>query len=801
MVASAIAMGGVALPVKALSQSDPHAGLQSGASGTGPAERGLQSMKEPWPNPKAAMAEDPALNQPIQVPVLAQAPSTIDQLLQSKACKGCNLTNANLSGLDLSGVDLSGADLSNADLSGATLTGADLSGANLYLAKLANSTLLNAKLIKANLTGTKAEKANLSNADLSDATLSYANLTGATLTGANLSGAKASDAILIDANLDQANLTQAKLSNADLSGATFAEANLTNALLTNANLSGANLQTANLVGANLAGAKLIQANLPPDLPVASSGTPTTPAEPEKDAYIPTPLEKPPIRLFNLDTANQLPKGAVSFTLGFRNFFNSQGSQGDGGGFGRQVASFRGDGGVSDRLQLGLAGDLFSDSLLRKIDGERVNLKYFSAAAQAKYQFLKADKLQISVAGSAELLNIRTDTTAFFSGVPLGNSFSGKTVFAGSIQVPLTYSLSDQFQVHLTPGVSFFPDSFKGAPFYGTVFNIGAGVSWQPLKRLNLFADIHVPLGPGGNSLRAGDASIFKSVVWSGGLRFLVNPAVGLDIYATNAFGTTPATQILTFMPGGDQVAIAAVLNFTPEIAQNYAPDFRNKARVTLTPRDQQLLLDGFTIPTADTLLPRTIRVRAGTGAGTGGNIATGLTNDVQIEFLAESYDGPIRNGIDPEPVKLGGAAKIRFLDQVQGDPFSLSARVTFAQTLTQPNGFSEGGIIFQYRPIPQLALIFEPKAGIFGSDERFGTGLGFNLQLWKGLQLIGEYTPVLVGEGKIGVWSAGLRYLDPKLGLGFDVYGSNAAGLNSIGTLIGRPDPSVGFNIHWLFNP
>ncbi|HEY9826582.1 MAG TPA: hypothetical protein V6D19_14150, partial [Stenomitos sp.] len=81
----------------------------------------------------------------------------------------------------------------------------------------------------------------------------------------------------------------------------------------------------------------------------------------------------------------------------------------------------------------------------------------------------------------------------------------------------------------------------------------------------------------------------------------------------------------------------------------------------------------------------------------------------------------------------------------------------------------------------------------------FGTGFGFNYQIWKGLQAIGEYTPVWVGDNKTGVWSAGLRYLDPKLGLGVDIYGSNAAGLNSIGTLIGRPDASIGFNVHWLF--
>ncbi|NJM75335.1 MAG: pentapeptide repeat-containing protein [Acaryochloridaceae cyanobacterium RU_4_10] len=569
----------------------------------------------------------------LTMPAIAQTAPTPSEIVRSKSCKGCDLSNANLSGLDLSGANLSGANLSNA------------------------------------------------------------------------------------------NLSNTNLSNADLSGAIFAQANLTNAVLTRANLSSVNLQDANLTGANLGGANLLQATLPSNVitPQSTEVVPSFPRSPhstrrqiaqapaagegaelvqnpasdlstpkptdlapsqisdtapnnetpkggaETASEKPTPLELPPIRLFNLETANQLPRGAISFSVGVRNFLNGQGPIG--GGLGRQVNNFRIDVGVTKRLQLGLSGDLFSDSLERPVNGQQVRLKTLSGAAELKYQVFKTDKLAVGVLGSAEFLNIRTDRTSFLSGTPLTTGFSGRTIFAGSLQVPLTYSLNNQFQVHLTPGVAFFPDTLKGSPFYGTVFNIGAGVSWQPLKRLNFFADVRVPLGPGGNSIRASNASVFKSVVWSGGFRYLVNPAAAIDIYATNAFGTTPATQVLSFLPDGDQVAIAAVLNFTPDIGQNYAADFRNKPRVALTPRDKQLLLDGLTIPTADTLLPRTLRVRGGAGAGSGGSIATGLTNDVQIELLVDKFDSPGNGDLAITPLKVGAAAKIRFLDQVQGDPF------------------------------------------------------------------------------------------------------------------------------------
>lgn len=62
----------------------------------------------------------------------------VKQLLETKQCPECNLSNVNLKGMDLQGFNLQGANLKNADLSGA---------------KLANANLKNANLNKANLTG------------------------------------------------------------------------------------------------------------------------------------------------------------------------------------------------------------------------------------------------------------------------------------------------------------------------------------------------------------------------------------------------------------------------------------------------------------------------------------------------------------------------------------------------------------------------------------------------------------------------------------------------------------------------
>jgi uncharacterized protein YjbI with pentapeptide repeats len=115
--------------------------------------------------------------------VLAENPAHVQQLQETRACMGCDLSDA-----DLSGEHLIGADLRDANLSGANLTEANLEGADL---------------------------------------------TGANLENANLTGAFLTNAILTNSNLDHANLTQAMIYDADVTGASMEDLTLTNAEIYN----------------------------------------------------------------------------------------------------------------------------------------------------------------------------------------------------------------------------------------------------------------------------------------------------------------------------------------------------------------------------------------------------------------------------------------------------------------------------------------------------------------------------------------------------------------------------------------
>jgi uncharacterized protein YjbI with pentapeptide repeats len=113
------------------------------------------------------------------IPAQAEDLMDLRQLMSTKQCENCDLSNsglvmANLRGANLRGANLSRVNLSRADLTGADLTGADLTGASLNGANLAG----------ANLAG-----ANLMGADLRDAYLMNTNLIGVDLNTVYLQGA------------------------------------------------------------------------------------------------------------------------------------------------------------------------------------------------------------------------------------------------------------------------------------------------------------------------------------------------------------------------------------------------------------------------------------------------------------------------------------------------------------------------------------------------------------------------------------------------------------------------------------
>lgn len=113
------------------------------------------------------------------LPAAAENLEVVQQLITTRQCLRCDLSNAGLVYAELTGADLTQANLVGANLNRANLTNANLNGANLTGAVLFN----------ANLTGADLRNADLRGADLREARLTGAKMEGALLDGANLLGA------------------------------------------------------------------------------------------------------------------------------------------------------------------------------------------------------------------------------------------------------------------------------------------------------------------------------------------------------------------------------------------------------------------------------------------------------------------------------------------------------------------------------------------------------------------------------------------------------------------------------------
>jgi tetratricopeptide (TPR) repeat protein len=110
--------------------------------------------------------------------VRAENISHTRQLLSTKSCPNCELSNAGLVMGDFSGAKLNGANLVGANLSRANLMGADLRGANLTGASFYGADLRGADLRGANITGADLRSAYLQNANVAGLNLQVAYIQG-----------------------------------------------------------------------------------------------------------------------------------------------------------------------------------------------------------------------------------------------------------------------------------------------------------------------------------------------------------------------------------------------------------------------------------------------------------------------------------------------------------------------------------------------------------------------------------------------------------------------------------------------
>ncbi|MDP2495186.1 hypothetical protein Q8W25_14240 [Shimia thalassica] len=492
-----------------------------------------------------------------------------------------------------------------------------------------------------------------------------------------------------------------------------------------------------------------------------------------------PLHNHPTRIFSFETANMNPAGTIALDVG-----TIQTDPSGGVATGNQLYFGGGSYALNDRFSFGLDIHSYQDPTVDPINGSFPDFITHLGALWGKYQLY--DSGRVAIAAQASIENFFTLESQLWGG-------KSNNVLAGSIKAPITFRASNQLQFHLTPSVSVFPDTVNGAQFYGTIASIGAGVSYKPSERLAFFGSVDTPVS--GENTISNTATYESTPVWTVGGRYNVSPKVGLEGYVTNGVGYTPATSILTHWPDGDRVLAGLRLVYTPGANK---PDTYRGTPNPVTQHQVNLQKDGFTLGSADVLEPGTFHFSAwgGQDSNAGGLLSFSPDRDFEIQLAFEQYSDNTTapGGIVPttKPRYMVGP-KLRFMDQNNGDPFSLSARMLYGRQIE--SGVGGIGVFFvdllgSYKANSRMTLNVSPKVATWGNTELAGLGLGLNYAVTEDLELIGEVTPVGMDNDE-PTWAAGVRYNFGNSGFSVDANVSNAIGRFGIGTMIAQDDPRV----------
>ena len=648
------------------------------------------------------------------LPATAQTQNAIQQLLETRSCEECILNNADLRGLDLSNVDLRGINLSNANLSGANLSGANLSGANLALATLSNSNLSQANFTGANFTGANFTGANLTNAQLSAAKLSNANLTNADLTNADLSRADLSDANLSNARLANVNLAGARMNFTDLTGATLDPDRLADVQLSNTNLSVINA----IADGSSDTAPDTSLGTPPsrDSGTALSQSPSPGETTDNDAVTPPPFPlpsdpditkdlesapaateessapSPPQREFEATdtplltrpgqqpTAQHLRRGEVLLNAHSR-FFSLPGLAPDTGGGGDETEGFFSSQviiGITDSTELLLSAqvlDTGSPNDIGPLSLEVARSANPDITFGVKQRFWDNADETLALSGFVSLAIAPERTFDFSNGVSTSNSSA-----VPSIQLPFTISGgNNRWQFTIAPTVAFFQD--ESAVFlpafpvddpgtFGTTFGFTGSIAVNIIPRLTLWGDAFIPI-TGNNSLDEATGQTAQGVAFNAGIRYLVNPRLGLDVFGSNTFGSVGP---LSLTADRTSVALGAGLTFLPAITasnRRYPNSFNPKFDGKDSPNtiDGLGFIDGGTVPNNSFLF----NLQGGSQG-----VLTALRYGVAKDLELSGYLDYASSDVDES--EQGFGLKLRLLNQDEGALFTGSVAVTVGLT-------------------------------------------------------------------------------------------------------------------------
>lgn len=170
----------------------------------------------------------------------------------------------------------------------------------------------------------------------------------------------------------------------------------------------------------------------------------------------------------------------------------------------------------------------------------------------KFKILDRPRLNVGFSGTVDRLKWVERQAKKIIGV--------KFVPAGSAHIPVTWTATSTLDLHVAPGISVMPSYIDAKIGAGTIAGANLGFTYVPSPLFSLYGSYNMPLS--GNHAISLSGNLQQVAIWTLGGRASLGKGWSLDLIATNGFGGSAETRIVSYFPGRNATVVGVGLSKT-----------------------------------------------------------------------------------------------------------------------------------------------------------------------------------------------------------------------------------------------